>query len=99
MAFKTNDQQINESIRARHNPLMKCCHSGNTHTVRILLSLTSLALHVAFLYTEELYGRNWGCLFQTPALLVQMTDAIDIRVYFHAVLLKDLFHLKGEGAR
>lgn len=44
MAFKTNDQQINESIRARHNPLMKCCHTGNTHTVRILLSLTSLAL-------------------------------------------------------
>lgn len=57
IAFKTNDQQINESIRAQHNPLMKCCHSGNTYTVRTLLSLTSLALHVSLLYMEAPYGR------------------------------------------
>lgn len=57
IAIKTNDQQINESIRAQHNPLMKCCHSGNAYTVRILLSLTSLALHVSFLYMEAPYGR------------------------------------------
>lgn len=95
IAFKTNDQQINESIRAQHNPLMKCYHSGNIYAVHTLLSLMSLALHVSFLYMEAPYGRMVNLektiVYPRP-LLLQMTDAIDMRVYFHVVLPKDPFN-------
>lgn len=53
IAFKTNDQQIN--IKAQHNPLTKCCHSGNT--VCTLLSQTSLACHACAIFVHR--GTIW----------------------------------------